>query len=134
MLSERTRVFRVTRLHCKTYGCPDNWTKVSVTLLSSHHLQTLRQIFSPPFCPHCSTESPRQQHSLLSETDICHLDRVSRIDQLSPNYPCGDNKPPVKASLSHPFAICKMVSLQNNLKVTFGHSSNQVGYDRDVKY
>jgi hypothetical protein len=75
------------------------------------YLQTLPQILSPPFCPRFCTESPNQQHNLLSATDIFHLDRVSRIDQLPPNYPCRDNKPPLKASLSHPFTICKVVNL-----------------------
>ena len=116
MLSERTSLLKVTRPYCTSYGCPDNWTKVSVTLMSSHFLQTLRQLLSPPFCPRCCTESPRQQHNLLSETAILHLDRVSRIDQLPPNYPCGDNKPPLKASLSHPFTFCKVVNLKKILK------------------
>jgi hypothetical protein len=111
MLPERTSVLIVTILYCTSYGCPDNWTKVSVALKSSNYLQTFRKILSPPFCPRCCTESPRQQHNLLSATDIFHLDRVSGLDQLSPKYPCGDNHPPLKMSLSHLLIICKVVNL-----------------------
>jgi len=37
---------------------------------------------APPFCARCCTESPGQQHNLLSATDIFHLDKVSRISYL----------------------------------------------------